>query len=392
MIKPTLFLLLWLPIIAIGQKNDGITFRNDSWNQLLASAKTEKKIIFIDAYASWCRPCKMMSKDIFTDPQVGAFFNANFINAKIDMEEGEGVKIAEQFAVGSYPSFLFVDGNGKILHRAIGYIEVEEFLQIGSDAKNPEKQYYSLRDRFDKGTLTDEQLYTVASQSVALGDERAGIFVETYLKKQTNLLTKSNITLILSAITDPTSPYFDYLSKNEKAAGEIIGVVEIRDGLDGIAFDAISGTLSKNEPIETIVKKIEEGIKKYRPARNARRISIQVGEYLADQDDNRKLVLSYRTKMVTEFKEKLDWKTLYAYAMDVVQKDDMTEILQTGLGWAIQSIKLESNYYTNDVTARLYYKLKNKGEALKYAEKAIALGKEAGEDISETEDLLKRLK
>ena len=44
----------------------------------------------MDCYNSWCGPCKMLAKEVFTDPDVAAFFNEKFVNAKVDMEKGEG--------------------------------------------------------------------------------------------------------------------------------------------------------------------------------------------------------------------------------------------------------------------------------------------------------------
>jgi len=64
----------------------GIEFSKGDWNEILAQAKNENKIVFVDAYTTWCGPCKMMSRDVFPNPRVGAFYNTNFVNAKIDME------------------------------------------------------------------------------------------------------------------------------------------------------------------------------------------------------------------------------------------------------------------------------------------------------------------
>ena len=47
-------------------------------------------MIFLDAYASWCGPCKMLQKNVFTKKAVGDFYNSKFINVKMDMEKGEG--------------------------------------------------------------------------------------------------------------------------------------------------------------------------------------------------------------------------------------------------------------------------------------------------------------
>ncbi|WP_260744016.1 thioredoxin domain-containing protein [Elizabethkingia anophelis] len=37
-------------------------FDDGNFSSLLAKAKKENKLIFLDAYASWCGPCKLMAK------------------------------------------------------------------------------------------------------------------------------------------------------------------------------------------------------------------------------------------------------------------------------------------------------------------------------------------
>ena len=56
----------------------GIEFFHGTWVEALAEAKKQEKPIFVDAYTTWCGPCQMMSKNVFTHADVGAFFNENF--------------------------------------------------------------------------------------------------------------------------------------------------------------------------------------------------------------------------------------------------------------------------------------------------------------------------
>ena len=84
-----IFLLIFSSIISFGQ---GIEFFEGSWDEALNEAREDDKVIFVDAYAKWCGPCKKMAKDVFTQDRVGRFFNERFINIKMDMEEPEGIK------------------------------------------------------------------------------------------------------------------------------------------------------------------------------------------------------------------------------------------------------------------------------------------------------------
>jgi thiol:disulfide interchange protein len=66
--------------------NDKIKFATGSWNDILVQAKAENKPIFVDFYTEWCGPCKMMSKQVFTDKEVAKYYNTNFISVKINEE------------------------------------------------------------------------------------------------------------------------------------------------------------------------------------------------------------------------------------------------------------------------------------------------------------------
>ena len=47
------------------EENKGIQFFKGTWNELLAEAKRQNKPIFVDVYTTWCRPCKVLDKDVF---------------------------------------------------------------------------------------------------------------------------------------------------------------------------------------------------------------------------------------------------------------------------------------------------------------------------------------
>jgi thiol:disulfide interchange protein len=111
-----------------------ISFENDAWKNLLAKAKKENKLIFLDAYTEWCRPCIMMAKNVFTLNKVADFYNTNFINVSMDMEKGEGSVIGKRYKIAAYPAFLFINGDGKVVHTNGGYQEAAEFIAGGEAA------------------------------------------------------------------------------------------------------------------------------------------------------------------------------------------------------------------------------------------------------------------
>lgn len=109
----------------------GIQFFKGSWKAALAKAKKENKLIFLDANASWCRPCKLMEKRTFSDVAVGKFYNERFINVKMDMEKGEGIELSKKLGIRAYPTLFFIDGKGNVVKKSVGYLGTEDFLKLG---------------------------------------------------------------------------------------------------------------------------------------------------------------------------------------------------------------------------------------------------------------------
>ena len=59
-----------LAIPAVAQE---IKFQEKGWEKALKKASKQDKLIFVDAYTTWCGPCKWMSANVFTDDAVADF-------------------------------------------------------------------------------------------------------------------------------------------------------------------------------------------------------------------------------------------------------------------------------------------------------------------------------
>ncbi len=109
----------------------GIEFFEGTWEEALALSEKVGKPILLDAYASWCGPCKVLKSRVFTQESVGTYFNANFINVKRDMERGEGRNLARKYKVTAYPSLFFIQADGAVITKAVGYHNPEQLIQLG---------------------------------------------------------------------------------------------------------------------------------------------------------------------------------------------------------------------------------------------------------------------
>lgn len=113
------------------KKGEGIKFMEADWNKALLEAKKQNKPIFLDAYTSWCGPCKMLKSNTFTDKAVGEFFNKNFINVALDMEQGDGLAVGEKYQIRAYPTLIITDADQKSVSVSEGYIEPAQLIEFG---------------------------------------------------------------------------------------------------------------------------------------------------------------------------------------------------------------------------------------------------------------------
>lgn len=112
-------------------KTGGIVFIESNWNKALEEAQKQHKLIFLDAYASWCSPCKLLKKNTFPDKNAGSFFNENFISVAIDMEKGDGPGLSEKFRVDAYPTLIIADEHGNPIAYTKGYMLPADLIEFG---------------------------------------------------------------------------------------------------------------------------------------------------------------------------------------------------------------------------------------------------------------------
>lgn len=110
---------------------EGIQFHNGTWEEALQLAKKENKLIFLDIYATWCGPCKQLKKNTFSSSEVGTFYNQNFVNVAFDGEKGDGAMLMQKYGLRSFPSLLFIDGNGKVVGQTGGFHKPNQLIELG---------------------------------------------------------------------------------------------------------------------------------------------------------------------------------------------------------------------------------------------------------------------
>lgn len=393
--------LLWiaslLPLSLMAQKkstvtadNKGIHFEHNlTWSDVQRKAKAENKYIFMDCFTTWCGPCKYMSKNIFPQEAVGNVLNEKFISVKmqLDTSDADNAEVKKMYAtahalarnynVNVYPTFLFFNPNGELVHRAVGSSEATVFLQKTKEAINPETQYYTLLTLYKKGWRDSSFLHRLTEASMdAYDTENESKIANDYLATQPNVYTQNNLT-VLKEVTQKSSDKGFQLVLNNPAK-----------------IDSVLGKGTADAIIQNIV--IGEELYPQMRSQNAKTAKDLTEPNWADYDKNlgtkypvQAASLSAYSKVVF-YMSKNDWdkfgpavvdymksygdntseEVLNNFAWTVFQNCNDETCLQNALTWSKRSFEKKGNPMFMDTYANILYRLGKKDDALLWEQKA----------------------
>jgi thioredoxin:protein disulfide reductase len=97
---------------------------------LLQTARAERRPVVVDFSADWCVPCREMEHTTFVDPAVVREAKAFLrLRANLTADNPQNQAIINQFNIEGVPTTVFIDPNGKVRMRRVGYIGPDEFLK-----------------------------------------------------------------------------------------------------------------------------------------------------------------------------------------------------------------------------------------------------------------------
>lgn len=324
---------------AVETSSEGVVFLDGkSYKEALEAAKAEGKMLFIDCYTSWCGPCRMMATDVFPQKKVGDYFNKHFVSFKIDMEKGEGPSLKKQFSIKAYPTFLFLDGEGKEINRIVGGDrDVDAFLHrvdegIGSKSLSAMTKRYESGERDTTFLLSYLQVLDNAYDA-----KKASTVANVLLKdRESDMLTNKGLfDAFLKYNMSPLSPSFQFVLAHK---GELVSKYgsEKLDMIMNRAWMSYPRSFV-TKSAEGSVQVDEAGMKAYKAemkkwkVKNADEIILNFDIYVAESKQDWKQFASLCSKSINKYGE--NDMEIYNWVLRIKKGCKEQKVRNTAIGW-----------------------------------------------------------
>lgn len=363
----------------------GIDFFEGDYKEAFAAADAKDVLVFVDAYAVWCGPCKRMSKQVFPKSEVGDFFNSNFVNMKIDMEKGQGLVFGKTYPVSAYPSFFFINGQGEVVHKFKGARDAKGLIAEAQKALDKFDNSAKYAKLYEEGDRSYETVYKYVKALNRAGESSLKI-ANDYVRDIKNFNTEESIRFLFEATTESDSKLFDKLVEHKKTALKYYSKEEFNEKIYDAAWNTFEKALEfdvtslEEDALEAVKKNAKEEYKRFQ---------LETEMYKANRRNDSeafvKTASKYHKQVIRDEEEEevyLINRLLKAYEKDPKALNLASDIAV--------NVAINNTTTKNCLLAcQTFIKLQNWSEAKKWAKKAEQV---AGDDKNDKYRALQQLK
>jgi len=378
-------------------QNNSIRFQQKPWSEILAQAKKENKLIFMDAFASWCGPCKWMAANIFTNDTVADYYNKTFICSSFDMEKGEGMTLRSKYDVRAYPTLLFINSDGDLIHKKVGAAQkIQDYINLGNIALTPGEGLIAYEKKYNEGNrdplFIRTYLARLSDAYMPLNDVLDKYFASL---KDEEKLTQANWNIIFNYVNDMNSQEFGFLIKHGKEFEKISTKDSVDSKISDVYLQALVQLTRNAQMTDENYNALKLKIKQSGFAGADKVIfTSDLNLYYTRGEKQKYLDLAYSDLdkyYSTDYNmlNRISWNVLQLCS--VYELSQSKKYLEKALSWMKKSIAAKSEPANNDVCAQILFKLGKHDEAIHHERTAIALAKQQHASTKEYDATLKRM-
>ncbi len=369
------------PVIA-----KGIDFFQGSWSDAKNLAIKLNKPLFVEAYSNNCLLCKQIEEHTFKQEEVGSFYNDNFINVKVNVDEAEGISFRKNYNVRILPDLIFLDPMGYPIYRDLGDKDQVQLLtlahkviqtplnhtpnsQNGSPSvTSPKTILETMKEQHAAGLENSRFLYDYAYELKKHNEPYTEI-VNTYLSriKKDKLKHPQNLLFIYDFSNDLQTHAMDILLQFRSIFEAKYGYAHITNRVKSAALS--NASIAAKTQNQKLFRRTKQVIQKAQLEDDERMFFLVETIFHKESQNWREYIA-----LVKEYIHKHGVRNphfLQQKAQDILTYSDEIKDLDAAKKWLETSLFQIRNYESYNTYAHVLFKLGNLHKAEKVARKAV---------------------
>jgi len=179
------FLLLVVTTLTLNAQVEFIEVETlEQMKAVQKKASDQMLMLYVDVYATWCGPCKMMDREVYTDPSVADYMNAHYVSVRMDGESDWGRIYASEQQLEGYPSMFIFSDDGERVSKIVGFTPAEKLIGSLKSVNEGFSKVKSYRASYRNGTLEAEGFADYVTVVREMGNqEEAEALASEYMEK-----------------------------------------------------------------------------------------------------------------------------------------------------------------------------------------------------------------
>jgi len=408
-------------------------------------AVIEDKLIFVDTYASYCKPCKILSRE-FRKPKLYQYLNKNFINVKVDMEGKYGQAFKNAYQVVFLPTLMILDKHGNLKFKIDRLATADELLALTKHYQEklyPESKPYLAeakpaadrsvartpavkkpRPTVKKATirkkdvvvkakiepikkpvvvpvvndsevivhvlgqdedLPPEVLKQEAYFRMELMDGSHISVAQDYLKTQEDWSTPENSRFLFDFLYTVNSSEFEYLIEHREAFNTLIGKEQVEESINILVTKELERAFPRPDKAKAI--ELYGYLDVAEPNKAAAEYNLST---LMDAEDTKNYITE--AEAYVDLYDDADVGIIKALSVSILKSSNSKRDLKKAKNYAEQAGKKSPNDSSIILLqSAIYYKMDNIRQAKNYANEALTIAKANGQNILEINKMINTL-
>jgi thioredoxin-related protein len=327
-------------------------------------ASDQMLMLFVDVYATWCGPCKMMDQQVYTDPAVADYMNTHFVNVRLDGESEYGMQYVTEQQLEGYPTMYVFSDEGERISNILGFKPAEELvasLKTTLEGYQSVKKYRALHAQ---GNLEAEAFADYIAVVRKMGNpEQADLLADEYMEEVMDPKLSDNDIRVVAYHMDLDDVWWNTFAADRDRLKEILGE-DYLPAMENIYNTTLIKAVEEDriDLVSKLANELSPLVEKETGSWDLRSLPFIQYYYYSEQTEN--LILYVDQRFASD--RKGDHRWLFGAASQITDMDQQTQtesLLKKEAEWFAACIALEEHFDYFFYHGMVLYFLKERDDA-----------------------------